>query len=99
MPNYDNKTVEPVYLPAKIPTLFILGQLGIGVGVKSSIPSHNLGEVIDTTIRLMKNPNAKFCLVPDECMPCEIFDTDWSKINETGRGTYIAQGYYRGRRI
>ena len=90
--NYDNKIYEPVYLPAKIPTLLILGQMGIGVGVKSSIPSHNLGEVIDTTIKLMKNPNAKFCLIPDECMPCEIMNTDWNKINETGKGTYIAQG-------
>ena len=101
MPNYDNKTVEPVYFPAKIPTMLILGQLGIAVGLKASIPSHNLGEVIDTTIRLMKDPNAKIYLVPDECMPCEIFDTDWSKINETGRGTYIAQaiidiGEYKG---
>lgn len=90
--NYDNKIYEPVYLPAKIPTLLILGQMGIGVGVKSSIPSHNLGEVIDVTIKLMKNPNAKFCLIPDECMPCEIMNTDWNKINETGKGTYIAQG-------
>ena len=101
MPNYDNKTVEPEYLPARIPTLLILGQMGIAVGLKVSIPSHNIGEVIDTTIKLIHNPNAKFCLVPDECMPCEILDTDWEKINETGRGTYIAQaiieiGEYKG---
>ena len=101
IPNYDNKTVEPEYLPAKIPTLLVLGQMGIAVGLKVSIPSHNIGEVIDTTIKLIHNPNAKFCLVPDECMPCEILDTDWIKINETGRGTYIAQaiiniGEYKG---
>ena len=101
MPNYDNKTVEPEYLPARIPTLLILGQMGIAVGLKVSIPSHNIGEVIDTTIKLIHNPTAKFCLVPDECMPCEILDTDWEKINETGRGTYIAQaiidiGEYKG---
>lgn len=92
MSNYDNKCFEPVYLPAKIPTLLVLGQLGIGCGIKTTIPSHNLGEVIDVTIMLMKNPDAPFTLIPDECMSCEIMDTDWSKINETGYGTYIAQG-------
>lgn len=92
MNNYSNTKQEPVYLPAKIPTLLILGQMGIGVGMKSSIPSHNLGEVIDTTISLIHNPNAKFCLIPDECMACEIIDTDWQTINNTGRGNYIAQG-------
>ena len=90
--NYDNKYLEPSYLPAKIPTLLILGQLGIAVGMKAAIPSHSLDEVIDVTIQLMKNPNADFCLIPDECMPCEIHDTDFRKINETGMGSYIAQG-------
>lgn len=90
--NYDNKCYEPVYLPAKIPTLLILGQMGIAVGIKTTIPAHNLGDVIDTTIKLMKDPNAPFTLIPDECMPCEIIDTDWQKINETGCGSYIVQG-------
>lgn len=90
--NYDNKCFEPVYLPAKIPVLLINGGLGIGVGLKTTIPSHNLGEVIDITIMLMHNPDAPFTLIPDECMECEIMDTDWAKINETGYGTYIAQG-------
>lgn len=92
MSNYDNKCYEPVYLPAKIPALLILGQMGIGVGIKTTIPSHNLGDVVDVTIKLMRDPNAPFTLIPDECMPCEIMDTDWQKINETGCGTYIAQG-------
>ena len=90
--NYDNKCLEPCYLPSKIPTVLVLGQLGIGVGMKTSIPSHNLGDVIDVTIGLMKNPNMKFCLVPDECMKCEIHQTDFQKINDTGMGTYISQG-------
>ena len=90
--NYDNKKKEPIFLPAKIPTLLVLGQMGIGVGMKSSIPSHNLGEVIDVTINLIHNPNADFCLIPDECMPCQILDTDWKTINENGKGTYISQG-------
>ena len=92
MSNYDNKCFEPVYLPARIPILLVIGGLGIGVGIKTTIPSHNLGEVIDITIKLMKDPNTQFTLIPDECMSCEIMDTDWTKINETGYGTYIAQG-------
>ena len=91
-PNYDNKCLEPCYLPAKIPVLLVLGQLGIAVGMKSSIPSHCLSEVIDVTIGLMKDPNMPFCLVPDECMPCELHNTDFQKINDTGMGSYIAQG-------
>lgn len=91
-PNYDNKCMEPVYLPTRIPILLILGQMGIAVGVKTSIPSHNLGDVIDVTIKLMKNPKADFCLIPDECMPCEIIDTDWKEIANTGTGSYIVQG-------
>lgn len=90
--NYDNKCMEPVYLPTRIPILLILGQMGIAVGIKTSIPSHNLGDVIDITIKLMKNPNADFTLIPDECMPCEIIDTDWKAIQETGTGNYIVQG-------
>lgn len=90
--NYDNTCQEPVYLPARIPALLVLGQLGIAIGIKVSIPSHNLGDVIDATITLMKNPKAKICLIPDECMPCEIFETDFQKITDTGMGTYIAQG-------
>ena len=90
--NYDNKCMEPVYLPAKIPTLLILGQLGIAVGMKAAIPSHSLAEVIDVTIGLMQDPSMPFCLIPDECMPCEIHQTDFMKINETGMGSYIAQG-------
>ena len=92
MSNYDNKCFEPVYLPAKIPALLILGQMGIGVGIKTTIPSHNLGDVIDITVNLIRDPNAPFTLIPDECMPCEIMDTDWQKIAADGYGTYIAQG-------
>ena len=90
--NYDNTCKEPAYFPAKIPALLVLGQMGIGVGMKPSIPSHNLGEVIDVTIKLMRDPNTPFCLIPDECMSCEIYDTDFQKINDTGIGTYVTRG-------
>lgn len=80
---YDGSTVEPEYLPVKVPLLLINGSFGIGVGMKPEIPSHNLNEVIDVTLKLMDDPNADFILVPDHCMGCEIINTDWHKINNS----------------
>lgn len=91
--NYDNTCLEPIYLPSKLPMLLINGQMGIAVGLKTSIPSHNVNEVIDATIKLIKNKNADFLLIPDECMNCDIINTDWKTINETGHGTYIVQAH------
>lgn len=90
--NYSNTCKEPEFLPVKVPLLLIEGSLGIGVGLKADIPAHNLSEVIDATIYLMHNPEGQVALVPDHCMPCEIFDTDWSKISKTGFGHYKIRG-------
>lgn len=57
-PNYDGSQKEPMVLPAKIPNLLINGTVGIAVGMATSIPPHNLGEVIDGTIHLIDNPDA-----------------------------------------
>ena len=46
-PNYDGSFDEPVYLPAKLPNLLLMGSEGIAVGMATKIPPHNLGEVID----------------------------------------------------
>ena len=83
---------EPEYLPAKIPVLLINGTSGIAVGIAISVPSHNLGEVIDVTRSLLKNPNAKFCLIPDFPQACDILETDFQTINDTGSGTIRARG-------
>ena len=87
-----NGKKEPEYLPVRAPVLLINGTSGIGVGLAVDIPSHNLGEVIDATVKLIHNPNSKVVLVPDLCQPCEIIDTDWKKISDTGNGTYKARG-------
>ena len=58
VPNYDASRQEPVVLPAKIPHLLIFGSVGIAVGMATDIPPHNLGEVIDATLFLIKNPSA-----------------------------------------
>lgn len=54
--NYDGSEQEPSVLPAKLPNLLLNGQIGIAVGMATSIPSHNLGELVDATIHLIDNP-------------------------------------------
>lgn len=54
--NYDGSEQEPVVLPAKLPNLLLNGQLGIAVGMATSIPPHNLGELVDATVHLIDNP-------------------------------------------
>src|SRR5258708_2056895 len=55
-PNYDGSEVEPDVLPARIPNLLINGSDGIAVGMATKIPPHNLTEIVDATITLLKNP-------------------------------------------
>jgi len=57
VPNYDGSLVEPTVLPTRIPNLLINGSSGIAVGMSTNIPTHNLGEVIDATIALIRNPS------------------------------------------
>ena len=89
---YDNKHYEPQYLPVKVPLLLINGIFGgIGTGIKADLPTHNLREVIDATLRLIDNPESEVILIPDHCLPCEIIDTDWKNICNKGYGSYRAR--------
>jgi DNA gyrase subunit A len=54
--NYDGYETEPSVLPARFPNLLVNGSSGIAVGMATNIPPHNLGEVIDATVELLKNP-------------------------------------------
>ena len=71
MPNYDGTTEEPTVLPARFPNLLVNGSQGIAVGMATSIPPHNLGEIIDATLHLIDNPEStvkdlmKFVKGPD----------------------------------
>ena len=85
-------TKEPEFMPAKIPILLINGSFGIGLGLTASIPSHNINEVIDITRKLMVNPNYKFCLIPDLCQACDLIDTNWQEITDTGCGSFKVRG-------
>jgi DNA gyrase subunit A len=57
-PNYDESTFEPTVLPTRIPNLIVNGSSGIAVGMATNIPPHNLTEVVNAAIALVKDPNA-----------------------------------------
>ena len=58
IPNFDGEEKEPVVLPSRYPNLLVNGSNGIAVGMATSIPPHNLGEVIDATVKLIDDENA-----------------------------------------
>jgi DNA gyrase subunit A len=58
VPNYDESTFEPTVLPTRIPNLIVNGSSGIAVGMATNIPPHNLTEVVNAAIEMVKNPNA-----------------------------------------
>src|SRR5258708_4095520 len=95
-PNYDDKEVEPTVLPARFPNLLVNGASGIAVGMATNIPPHNLGEMIDATILLIKKPDATFDelleLVPGPDFPTGGFICGRAGIRAayaTGRGAVL----------
>lgn len=99
VPNFDESTVEPVVLPSKLPNLLINGVAGIAVGMATSIPPHNLGEVVDALLAMIKNP-----FITDEELFVHIPGPDFPtggiicgragivKAYKTGRGNVILRG-------
>ena len=61
-PNFDDRLQEPTVLPARIPNLLVNGSGGIAVGMATNIPPHNLGEILDATVHLIRNPD---CAIDD----------------------------------
>ena len=61
-PNFDDRLMEPVVLPSKVPNLLINGSSGIAVGMATNIPPHNLREVVDACVHLIDNPE---CTIAD----------------------------------
>ena len=84
----DEKTREPLYLPARYPNVLINGSLGIGIGLASNIPPFNFKEVIDATITLMRNPDAKIVLIPDSPTGASIVEGNFVKFSEGCNGAY-----------
>jgi DNA gyrase subunit A len=92
-PNYDESLLEPVVLPAKIPSLLINGSAGIAVGMATNIPPHNLSEVIEALKALIDNPQISAAelieLVPGPDFPTGgmIYGTEGIRsAYQTGRG-------------
>ena len=92
--NYDGTSEEPSVLPSRFPNLLVNGSQGIAVGMATSIPPHNLGEVVDATLHLINHPDAsiadlmKFVKGPD--FPTGGLILGRSGINDaykTGRGS------------
>ena len=95
VPNYDGAFEEPVLLPARLPVLLLNGASGIAVGMATEIPSHNLGEVADAAIALIKNPDLTtgdlLAILPGPDLPGggQIISSASDILNayETGRGS------------
>ena len=64
-PNFDDTLYEPIVLPAKYPNLLVNGSKGISAGYATDIPPHNLGEVIDATIKRIDSPNCRMDTILD----------------------------------
>ena len=96
IPNYDGSTTEPRVLPAKLPNLLLNGTMGIAVGMATSIPPHNLSELIEAIVYLIDNPEAdvdelmRFVKGPDFPTAGAIFNkADIKQAYATGKGSIV----------
>ena len=94
--NYDGSEQEPTVLPARLPNLLLNGQVGIAVGMATSIPPHNLGELVDATIHLIDNPEAsiddllEFVKGPDFPTGAIVYGgAPMRQAYQTGRGSVV----------
>jgi len=95
-PNYDGTVQEPCVLPTKLPQLLLNGTTGIAVGMATSIPPHNLGEIVDALMHLSQHPDAslddllQFINGPDFPTGGIIYDKDAIRnMYATGRGGIV----------
>jgi DNA gyrase subunit A len=91
-PNYDGSEKEPLLLPAKIPNLLINGSSGIAVGMATNIPPHNLGEVVEGCLLLLRRPEASVDELI-ELIPAPDFPTGAIVYGVEG----VREGYRTGR--
>ena len=95
-PNFDGSLLEPIILPAKIPSILLNGTTGIAVGMATDIPSHNIKEVLDACIHVLDNPKAstkellKYIKGPDfsNTAPVIASSEELLEMYETGRGGF-----------
>jgi DNA gyrase subunit A len=91
-PNYDGSEKEPLVLPAKFPNLLVNGSAGIAVGMATNIPPHNLNEVVDACLHMLRHPDAS---IDDlmEIVPAPDFPTAGIIYGISG----VKEGYRTGR--
>lgn len=99
IPNYDGSHEEPTVLPGKVPNLLLNGTMGIAVGMATSIPPHNLEELIDATVHLIDEPDSdvedllKFIKGPDFPTGGTIYDVpEIHRAYGTGKGAVVMRG-------
>jgi DNA gyrase subunit A len=95
-PNYDGSEQEPLILPARFPNLLVNGSSGIAVGMATNIPPHNLGEVVDACLQLLKEPDTPIAelvkIIPAPDFPTAGIIYGVGEVQEgylTGRGRVI----------
>ena len=100
-PNFDDTLYEPIVLPAKYPNLLVNGSKGISAGYATEIPPHNLGEVIDATIKRIDSPNCRLETILDIVkgpdFPTGAIVEGKKEIEEalsTGRGKIVIRSKY-----
>jgi DNA gyrase/topoisomerase IV subunit A len=96
IPNFDQTREEPVVLPSRIPNLLVIGASGIAVGMATNIPPHNLREIVDAAILLIRKPDSSLKevmkLVPGPDFPTGAYIAGREGIlaaYQTGRGSFI----------
>lgn len=102
VPNYDGAFDEPVSLPARLPMVLLNGASGIAVGMATEIPSHNLNEVTQAAIALLKKPNLEvadlmqYCPAPDFAGGGHIITSakDLQNIYQSGKGSVRVRARY-----
>jgi len=99
VPNFDESCLEPALLPSKLPNLLVNGATGIAVGMATSIPPHNLGEVIDACVALLQTPELSeeqlFSIIPAPDFPTGGIICGRARIVEayrTGHGRVMMRG-------
>ncbi|MDA8453182.1 DNA gyrase subunit A [Acidovorax sp. GBBC 3334] len=91
-PNYDGSEKEPLVLPSKLPNLLVNGSAGIAVGMATNIPPHNLNEVVDACLHVLRHPDATVDEIM-EIIPAPDFPTAGIIYGING----VKEGYRTGR--
>lgn len=101
-PNFDGTLTEPAVLPAQVPNILLNGASGIAVGMATDIPPHNLREVVDACLHVLKHPGAtlekilQFIQAPDYPTGAEIITSrkDIAELYRTGNGSVKMRAVY-----